>query len=144
MQIPIQVEVGNSLPDAMRARRMTNLLHGFAASALRILRQWRLFLLAIVFLSFLCRTSVAWAQGPTILALAIDPATPTTLYAGTEGGGAFKSTDGGDSWTAINNGLTNLSVRALAIDPCTPMNIYAGTFGGGAFKSTDGGDSWTA
>jgi hypothetical protein len=84
---------------------MTNLHHGLAPSALHILRQWRLFLLAIAFLSCLGRASVAWAQGPTwasigpeggvILTLAIDPATPTTLYAGTNGGGAFKSTNRG-------------------------------------------------
>ena len=48
-----------------------------------------------------------------ISALAIDPMTPTTLYLGTNGGtgqtsddGVFKSTDGGASWTAVNNGLT--------------------------------------
>ena len=29
-------------------------------------------------------------------ALAIDPATPATLYAGTWGGGVFKSTNGGE------------------------------------------------
>jgi hypothetical protein len=125
MQIAIQVEIGNSLSDAMRARKMTNLRHGFARSALRIFRQWRPFLLAIAFLSCLGRASVALAQGPTISALAIDPATPTTLYAGTIGG-AFKSTNGGDSWTAINNGLAPIPVLALAIDPATPTSLYAG------------------
>jgi photosystem II stability/assembly factor-like uncharacterized protein len=51
-----------------------------------------------------------------IPALAIDPLTPTTLYAGTYGGGVFKSMDGGVSWSA--SGLTNIytSVTALAID----------------------------
>src|SRR5215471_11076183 len=98
--IPIQVEIGNSLSDAMCARKMTDLLHGFAASARRVFRQWRPFLLAIALLSCLGRATVALAQGPTwasigpeggpISALAIDPATPTTLYAGTYDG-AFKS-----------------------------------------------------
>ena len=40
-----------------------------------------------------------------IAALAIDPSTPTTLYAGTSGGGVFKSTDGGGSWRAVNDGM---------------------------------------
>ena len=40
-----------------------------------------------------------------VLALAIDPATPATLYAGT-GGGVFKSTNGGGEWGAVNTGLT--------------------------------------
>ena len=59
-------------------------------------------------------------------ALAIDPATPATLYAGTYGG-VFKSTDGGGNWHAVNTGLTDTPVRALAIDPATPATLYAGT-----------------
>src|SRR5438105_1975446 len=38
-------------------------------------------------------------EGGDVRALAIDPQTPTTLYAGTLNG-VFKSTDGGASWTA--------------------------------------------
>ena len=72
-------------------------------------------------------------------ALAIDPSTPATVYAGTNGG-VFKSANGGTSWTAV---LTSTEVLALAIDPSTPATLYAGTFGG-VFKTTNGGDSWTA
>ena len=64
------------------------------------------------------------------------------------GGGIFKSTNGGGSWSAINAGLqfgSDTHVRALAIDPSTPATLYAGMErGGGAFKSTDGGGSWSA
>ena len=56
-------------------------------------------------------------EGGTIYALAIDPTTPATLYAGTWSGGVFKSTNGGGNWSAVNTGLTDTSVRALAIDP---------------------------
>jgi hypothetical protein len=77
------------------------------------------------------------SNGPesgTINALAIDPKTPTTLYAGTEGG-VFKSTDGGEAWSAVNIGLPWIgeslsgfaSVTALAIDSATPTTLYAGT-----------------
>jgi len=79
-----------------------------------------------------------------VRALAINPQTPDTLYAGTWGGGVFKSTNGGMDWTAVNIGLTNLEVWALAIDPQTPDTLYAGTWGGGVFKSTNGGTDWTA
>ena len=41
-----------------------------------------------------------------VFALAIDPATPSTLYAGTVDG-VFKSTNGGTAWSAVNTGLTN-------------------------------------
>ena len=52
--------------------------------------------------------------GGEVNALAIDPSNPATLYAGTERGGVFKSTNGGSSWTAVNSGLTITFVPALA------------------------------
>jgi hypothetical protein len=72
--------------------------------------------------------------GTGVLALAIDPRTPSTLYAGTWGGGVFKSTNSGGNWNAVNTGLTNPSVHTLAIDPQTPMTLHAGTSGGGVFS----------
>jgi uncharacterized repeat protein (TIGR01451 family) len=81
-------------------------------------------------------------SGGTVHSLAIDPSTPATVYAGTEAGGVFKSTDSGGSWTAVNTGLTNLDVRALAIDPSTPATTYAGTYGAGVFKSVNSGETW--
>ena len=83
-------------------------------------------------------------EGGWIVALAIDPVTPATLYAGTYLGGVFKSTDGGGSWSAVNIGLPNDSyLSALAVDPQTPTTLYAGT-AHGVFKSTNGGGSWSA
>ena len=75
------------------------------------------------------------------------------MYVGTgtdegPGEGVFKSTDGGESWTAMNVGLgkdpEDTDVSALAIDPQTPATVYAGTYYHGVFKSTDGGRSWQA
>ena len=81
-------------------------------------------------------------EGGSVNALAIDPATPVTLYAGTWGG-VFKSTNGGGNWSAVNTDLTNTFVHAVAIDPVTPSTLYAGTIGG-VFKSTNGGGNWRA
>jgi hypothetical protein len=83
-------------------------------------------------------------EAEDVSALAIDPSTPTTLYAGTDGysganGGVFKSTDGGASW--VNTGLSTSCVQALAIDPTMPTTLYAGALDD-LFKSTDGGMSW--
>jgi photosystem II stability/assembly factor-like uncharacterized protein len=81
--------------------------------------------------------------GAYVLSLAIDPASPTTLYAGTYGG-VFKSVDGGANWAAASVGLTSTYSAALAIDPLTPTTLYVGTSGGGVFKSVDAGASWSA
>src|SRR5437016_8787981 len=83
-------------------------------------------------------------DGGFIMALAIDPVTPATLYAGTYRGGVFKSTDGGESWSAVNTGLPDLNVFSLAIDPQTPTTLYVGIERAGVFKSTNGGGSWSA
>src|SRR2546428_11386415 len=56
----------------------------------------------------------------TINALAIDPQTPTTLYAGTSGPGVFKSTDGGGHWGPVNTGPTTPLRPALGTTPPTP------------------------
>jgi photosystem II stability/assembly factor-like uncharacterized protein len=75
-----------------------------------------------------------------VYALAIDPATPTTLYAGTAGG-VSKSTDGGGTWSFA--GLQSRAVSSLAIDPTTPTTLYAADPEWDVFKSTDGADTWT-
>jgi photosystem II stability/assembly factor-like uncharacterized protein len=99
-----------------------------------------------------------------VWALAIDPSTPSTLYAGVDdvpmysddgtvqpgAGGIFKSTDGGASWSRI--GLSGAAVNLLVIDSAQPSVLYAaieGNYGSprgfrGLFKSTDGGATWSA
>jgi photosystem II stability/assembly factor-like uncharacterized protein len=60
-----------------------------------------------------------------VFSLAVNPANPATVYAGTNYDGAFRSTNGGASWAAINDGLPFRSegseyrkaVNALALDP---------------------------
>jgi photosystem II stability/assembly factor-like uncharacterized protein len=63
------------------------------------------------------------------------------LFAGTEGAGIFLSKNDGSSWTAVNNGLTDLTVYSLTING---TNIFAGTEIGGVFRSTNNGTSWSA
>ncbi|MCU0580272.1 MAG: hypothetical protein MUF69_12140, partial [Desulfobacterota bacterium] len=85
----------------------------------------------------------------TSIVLAIDPVTPSTLYAGVNPFGLFKSLNGGGNWFGVNDGLLAegssyyYPIRALAIDPATPTTIYAGTAGGGVFKTTNGAGNWT-
>jgi photosystem II stability/assembly factor-like uncharacterized protein len=81
-------------------------------------------------------------EPPSVSLLAIDPRTPSTLYAGFFNRGIFKSTDAGGTWRAV--GPTLARVRVLAVDAETPTTLYVGTHYGGAFKSTDGGSTWGA
>ena len=87
-------------------------------------------------------------------ALVIDPANPTTLYAGTNeanpididglriSGGLLKSADGGVSWSGT--GLMNTTIGLLAIDPAHTNILYALTNDvRGPFKSLDSGASWS-
>jgi len=73
-------------------------------------------------------------------ALAIDPVTPTTLYAGLYTG-VYKSTDGGLSWNVT--ALKDTFVTGITIGRTDPRILYAAT-NRGLFKSTDGGASWIA
>src|SRR5215472_7332761 len=51
------------------------------------------------------------------------------IFVGTQGGGIFRSTESGETWTEVNNGLTDTNVRALAIN--SAGDIFAGTWSGG-------------
>ena len=79
--------------------------------------------------------------------LAIDPVHPNIIYAGTLGGGVFKSTDGGEHWSHASQGInTGMSfgdnIYSLAVDARNPDVVYAGTAGGGIFQTLDGGKHW--
>jgi hypothetical protein len=73
--------------------------------------------------------------------VAFDPTNPGTVYAGASA--VFKSIDGGNTWSAVNQGLNNAGgVKSIVVDPRNPGTVYAGT-GGGGFKSTDAGQTWS-
>ncbi len=78
---------------------------------------------------------------PDIVALA---SVGTNLFAGTNGEGVFLSTNYGQSWTGVNNGLvtfdlTGVNVSALGVNSTT---LFAGTYSEGIFRSTDSGANW--
>jgi hypothetical protein len=118
---------------------------------LRMRRRAALVCTLLSMIAFAAHAASWQSGGPdngTITAIAVDPVTPTNVFAGTAGitstgGGIFRSTDGGTTWSPSSSGLTNLNIRALAINPSTPTTVYAGT-PSGIFKSTNSGASWTA
>ncbi len=64
-------------------------------------------------------------------------------------GGLFRSHDGGDHWTLVNQNLDLNWIVGYNIDPQDPNRIYVGCFqapqleGGGGYASRDGGATWT-
>ena len=76
-------------------------------------------------------------DGGLIQSLAADPAVPGTLYAGTSGGGVWKSLDGGGTWTPTAEGLGAASITNLAV---SAGRVYAGAYG--IYLLTDGAAKW--
>jgi photosystem II stability/assembly factor-like uncharacterized protein len=71
-----------------------------------------------------------------VVALALDPADASTLYAATAGHGVFKSTDGGVTWTRLGQILRHSVVTTLVLDPRDRATLYAGTHGDGVWTLT--------
>ena len=81
------------------------------------------------------------------------PTDPMIIYAGSAGGGVWKSNDAGTTFYPIFDDHAQ-SIGAVELDPNDPNNtIYVGTgepwprnsvsVGDGLYKSTDGGNNWS-
>jgi len=84
-------------------------------------------------------------SGTNALAVTSNGTDSTNLFAG--GGGVFRSTNNGISWTAVDSGLAmNQPVSSLAASSKGTSNtdLFVGTYGNGVFLSTNNGTSWTA
>ena len=81
-----------------------------------------------------------------VIAMAIDPKYPATVYAGTKGDAVFKSYDGGQRWVPRRNGLDDVTITSVVnqfvFDPNDNRRIFVATTMG-VFETRDGGDSWT-
>lgn len=95
--------------------------------------------------------------GPAIMSgritdLEVHPTNARIIYAGTAGGGVWKSTNGGATFNPIFDDYCQ-SIGAVAIDPTNPDNVvWVGTgevwtrnsvsVGDGLYRTTDGGSTW--
>jgi photosystem II stability/assembly factor-like uncharacterized protein len=77
--------------------------------------------------------------------LCIDPK-GIIIYAGSNSGGLWKSSDRGRSWKSINNGLPQITgIQDIAMDPSRRKVLFisSGTsYGYGVYKTTDAGKTW--
>ncbi|MEW5871094.1 MAG: hypothetical protein AB1894_17600 [Chloroflexota bacterium] len=91
--------------------------------------------------------------GGRVRSIVIHPTTTTRMWAGSVSGGIWYTSDGGASWSSVDDFMANLAVSTLVMDPMNSNTMYAGTGegfynadgirGAGVFKSTDGGVTWT-
>ncbi len=85
--------------------------------------------------------------------LRFHPDNPDIMFAGSVGGGLFRSDNAGESWYPITDQLPNLAIGSFEISQSNPSVMYLGTgegyFNGdgiagvGLLKSINGGQSWT-
>jgi len=87
--------------------------------------------------------AVALALTVTASSLAINPLTPSILYAGGDCGNAgcadsplWKSTDGGSSWTKLDQ-MPGACVRDVLVNPITPTQVFVTECGGWLLRSDD-------
>ena len=77
---------------------------------------------------------------------------PDIFYFGSVGGGVWKSSNAGRTWTPIFDSTNVASIGAIGVAPSDSNVIYVGTgeadmrdsiaFGNGVYKSTDAGKTW--
>lgn len=104
------------------------------------------------------RSGPSW-DGVPVFSLTIDPNDPNIVWVGTQyARGIYKSTDGGETWTRKENGVTEgneLSVRNFGIRPGNSDVVFAGVeistgipgiefekTRGKIYKTEDGGENW--
>ena len=80
---------------------------------------------------------------PAITTPIVADAATHTIYIGSAGAGVLKSTNGGATFVAVNNGLGGTIITGLAIAPTNPDVVYVNTQFDGFYRTIDGGAHWT-
>lgn len=98
-------------------------------------------------------TSSKLGGGGYITGLVQSPLSPREIFARCDVAGVFRSRDGGRSWVAINQGMTECHhhmVQSIAVSPHEPNLLFRcsgdareNRIFGTVHRSEDGGESWT-
>jgi photosystem II stability/assembly factor-like uncharacterized protein len=82
-----------------------------------------------------------------ITSVAVDPTHSKTVYAGSDAGEFFKSTDGAQTWTELTEKLPmpknqHIGIRQILIDPASTETVYLLCDQVGVLVSANGGADW--
>jgi photosystem II stability/assembly factor-like uncharacterized protein len=94
-----------------------------------------------------------WPPAPGIETFAVDPRTPSTIYAGTSNDGVFRSRDGGATWDHAASGLAEFAyqevrqrvyegIRDIEVSPAAGSPVYLTHQYRGVYKTENGGNRW--
>ena len=76
--------------------------------------------------------------------IAIDPSNPDQMFVTTEGNGIARSTDGGQTWIPLTDGLGDVTqFVSVAVSPDGSGRVYAGSVNQGIFISNNNGETWS-
>ena len=78
---------------------------------------------------------------PRVTGIAIDPTNRNSIWVGLEVDGVRRSTDGGDTWTAINGQIPNPDVHNVVVAAGPPKTVVV-VVNNDVYTSTDDGASW--
>ena len=97
------------------------------------------------------------ANSGRVWTVAVNPTNSSIVYIGTDGGGVWKTADGGTTWSPLTDTQPSLTITSIALAPSDPNTIFAATgnssqangtaatdaYGAGILKSIDGGATWS-
>jgi len=139
--------------------------NGYLVSPVKTWDEWQAYMKeenSVSKLSKTTGTQSQWTfQGPStsrggyhgigrINTVAFHPTDTNTLWAGSAGGGVWKTNDAGNTWTSISANLPILGTSSIAFNPlnantaylCTGDGDGGNTYSIGIFKTWNGGASW--
>jgi len=139
--------------------------NGFIVPPVKTFNEWQTFTASQQRINKMAKTtatSANWTfQGPDtstggysgigrINVITFHPTDSNTYWIGSPGGGAWKTTNNGASWTCMTDQLPVLGVSDIDFNPLNPKTVYlctgdrdAGDCNGiGVLKSYDGGATW--